>query len=365
MQKGVKFRIYPNREQKNLINQTLGCCRLIYNKGLAMRNEAYQNGDKIGYSQTSAMLTELKKSEDFAFLKTVDSIALQQSLRDLDRGFVNFFQKRASHPVFKSKHDNHQSYRTINQGDNIRIVGKQIKLPKLGYVKVRQSMEIGHINNVTVERTPTGKYFAVLNVEFEPVPKPNSGGKIGIDVGIKEFYSDSNGNMVPNPKHLEKSMRKLIREQRRLSRKEKGSSNRNKQRVKVALVHEKITNQRNDFLQKESTMLIRENQTICIEDLKVKNMMGNHRLAKAIASVSWSKFFGMLEYKATWYGNDIIRIPTMYPSSQTCSCCGYKNPLVKNLAVRNWECPECHTKHNRDTNAGINILSKGLHLQSA
>jgi len=365
MQKGVKFRIYPNREQKNLINQTLGCCRLIYNKGLAMRNEAYQNGDKIGYSQTSAMLTELKKSEDFAFLKTVDSIALQQSLRDLDRGFVNFFQKRASHPVFKSKHDNHQSYRTINQGDNIRIVGKQIKLPKLGYVKVRQSMEIGHINNVTVERTPTGKYFAVLNVEFEPVPKPNSGGKIGIDVGIKEFYSDSNGNMVPNPKHLEKSMRKLIREQRRLSRKEKGSSNRNKQRVKVALVHEKITNQRNDFLQKESTMLIRENQTICIEDLKVKNMMRNHRLAKAIASVSWSKFFDMLEYKATWYGNDIIRIPTMYPSSQTCSCCGYKNPLVKNLAVRNWECPECHTKHNRDTNAGINILSKGLHLQSA
>ena len=365
MQKGVKFRIYPNREQKNLINQTLGCCRLIYNKGLAMRNEAYQNGDKIGYSQTSAMLTEQKKSEDFAFLKTVDSIALQQSLRDLDRGFVNFFQKRASHPVFKSKHDNHQSYRTINQGDNIRIVGKQIKLPKLGYVKVRQSMEIGHINNVTVERTPTGKYFAVLNVEFEPVPKPNSGGKIGIDVGIKEFYSDSNGNMVPNPKHLEKSMRKLIREQRRLSRKEKGSSNRNKQRVKVALVHEKITNQRNDFLQKESTMLIRENQTICIEDLKVKNMMSNHRLAKAIASVSWSKFFDMLEYKATWYGNDIIRIPTMYPSSQTCSCCGYKNPLVKNLAVRNWECPECHTKHNRDTNAGINILSKGLHLQSA
>ena len=365
MQKGVKFRIYPNREQKNLINQTLGCCRLIYNKGLAMRNEAYQNGDKIGYSQTSAMLTELKKSEDFAFLKTADSIALQQSLRDLDRGFVNFFQKRASHPVFKSKHDNHQSYRTINQGDNIRIVGKHIKLPKLGYVKVRQSMEIGHINNVTVERTPTGKYFAVLNVEFEPVPKPNSGGKIGIDVGIKEFYSDSNGNMVPNPKHLEKSMRKFIREQRRLSRKEKGSSNRNKQRVKVALVHEKITNQRNDFLQKESTMLIRENQTICIEDLKVKNMMRNHRLAKAIASVSWSKFFDMLEYKATWYGNDIIRIPTMYPSSQTCSCCGYKNPLVKNLAVRNWECPECHTKHNRDTNAGINILSKGLHLQSA
>ena len=365
MKKGIKFRIYPNREQQNLINQTLGCCRLIYNKGLAMRNEAYGNGNKIGYSQTSAMLTELKRCEDFAFLKVVDSIALQQSLRDLDRGFVNFFQKRAAHPVFKRKHNHHQAYRTINQGGNIRIVGKQIRLPKLGYVKVRQSMEIGQINSVTIERTPTGKYFAVLNVEFEPTPKPNGGKKIGIDVGIKEFYSDSNGNMVPNPKHLEKSMRKLVREQRRLSRKEKESNNRNKQRVKVALVHEKITNQRNDFLQKESTMLIRENQTICIEDLKVKNMMRNHRLAKSIASVSWSKFFDMLEYKAMWYGNDIIRIPTMYPSSQTCSCCGYKNPLVKNLAVRNWECPECHTKHNRDTNAGINILSKGLHLKSA
>ena len=365
MQKGVKFRIYPNKEQKNLINQTLGCCRLIYNKGLAMRNDAYKNGDKIGYSQTSTMLTMMKKCEDFAFLKEVDSIALQQSLRDLDRGFVNFFQKRAAHPVFKRKHNHHQSYRTINQGGNIRIVGKHIKLPKLGYVKVRQSMEIGQINSVTIERTPTGKYFAVLNVEFEPAPKPNGGKKIGIDVGIKEFYSDSNGNMVPNPKHLEKSMRKLVREQRRLSRKEKESNNRNKQRVKVALVHEKITNQRNDFLQKESTRLIRENQTICIEDLKVKNMMRNHRLARSIASVSWSKFFDMLEYKAMWYGNDIIRIPTMYPSSQTCSCCGYKNPLVKNLAVRNWECPECHTKHNRDTNAGINILNKGLQMQSA
>lgn len=272
MQKGIKFRIYPNREQQNLIIQTFGCCRLIYNKGLAMRNEAYENGNKIGYAQTSAMLTELKKCEDFAFLKVVDSIALQQSLRDLDRGFVNFFQKRAAHPIFKNKHNHHQSYRTINQGNNIRIVGRYIKLPKLGFVKIRQSTEVGRINHVTIERTPTGKYFAVLNVEFDPQPKQNKGNSIGIDVGIKAFYSDSNGNVVPNPKYLEKSMRKLIREQRKLSRKQKGSSNRNKQCVKVAFVHEKITNQRNDFLQKQSTILIRENQTICIEDLKVKNI---------------------------------------------------------------------------------------------
>ena len=365
MQKGVKFRIYPNKEQQNLINQTLGCCRLIYNKGLAMRSEAYEHGEKIGYTQTATMLTALKRSEDFAFLKAVDSIALQQSLRDLDRGFVNFFQKRTAHPAFKSKHNRRQSYRTVNQGDNIRIVGKYIKLPKLGYVKVRQSMEVGHINNVTMERTPTCKYFAVLNVEFEPQPRTNKGGVIGIDVGIKAFYSDSNGNTVSNPKYLEKSMRRLIREQKKLSRREKGSSNRNRQRIKVASIHEKITNQRNDFLQKQSTMLIRENQTICIEELKVRNMMRNHKLAKHISSASWSKFFDMLAYKSVWYGNDVVKVPPMYPSSQTCSCCGYKNPLVKNLAVRVWECPDCHTIHNRDTNASINILKKGRQMLSA
>ena len=223
-------------------------------------------------------------------------------------------------------------------------------------------MAVGHINNVTVERTPTGKYFVVLNVDFEPEVRHNNGGVIGIDVGIKDFYADSNGNVVNNPKHLEKSMRKLKREQKRLSRKQKDSSNRNKQRIKVARVHEKITNQRNDFLQKQSTMLVRENQMICIEDLNVKGMIRNHKLARSIASVSWSRFFTMLEYKAGWYGSTIIRVPTMYPSSQTCSCCGYQNPLVKDLSVRSWECPECHTIHNRDTNASINILNKGLSI---
>ncbi len=360
MQKGVKFRAYPNKEQKDLINRTLGCCRLVYNKGLDMRNTAYAAGEKPSYGRTSAMLTGLKKTEAFSFLKEVDSIALQQSLRDLDRAFVNMFQKRAKHPVFKSKHDTRQSYRTLNQGDNIRIVGKYLKLPKLGYVRVKQSMEVGHIHNVTVERTPTGKYFVVLNVDFEPEPRPNAGHTIGIDVGIREFFTDSNGRSVQNPKYLEQSQRKLAREQRKLSHRQKGSNNRNRQRIRVARIHEKVVNQRNDFLQKQSTMLVSENQTVCIEDLHVKGMTRNHRLAKSITSVSWSKFFAMLEYKASWYGCRIIRVPTMYPSSQTCSCCGYRNPLVKNLAVRTWECPVCHAIHDRNENAAVNILRKGL-----
>lgn len=223
-------------------------------------------------------------------------------------------------------------------------------------------MKIGKINNATVVRMPTGKYFVSLNVEFGPEVKQNNGSSIGIDVGIKEFYSDSNGNTVSNPKFLEKLSRKLRREQRKLSRKKKDSNNRNKQRIRVAKVHEKIMNQRNDFLQKVSTMLISENQVICIEDLKIKNMVRNRKLARCISSVSWGKFFNMLEYKANWYGNEIIKVPTMYPNSQTCSCCGYKNLLVKNLAVRKWECPNCHTIHDRDTNASINILNKGLSI---
>lgn len=314
MNKSIKFRAYPNKDQQDLINRTFGCCRLIYNKGLATRNDAFASGQKgVGYAQTSSMLTELKKQDDFAFLKEVDSIALQQSLRDLDRGFKNFFEKRTGYPRFKSKGNNHQSYRTINQDNNIRIVDKHIKLPKLGYVKIKQSMEVGHINNVTIERTPTGKYFVVLNVDFDPEPRFNNGSVVGIGVGIKEFYSDSNGNVVNNPKYLEKSMHKLAREQRRLSRKQKGSNNRNKQRIRVAKIYEKITNQRNDFLQKQSTMLVSENQTICIEDLNVKGMIRNHKLTKSIASVSWSKFFTMLKYKAAWYGSNIVKVPTMCP----------------------------------------------------
>jgi putative transposase len=363
MNKGIKFRIYPNKEQQTIIQKTFGCSRFIYNKGLSLRKNEYKNGKSVGYKETNAMLSALKKSADHIWLKEVDSVALQQSLRDLDRAYKNFFAKRASFPKFKAKHDHDKSYRTQCINGNIGIVGNCIKLPKLGYVRTKISMPVnGKINNATIEQVPSGKYFCVLNVEVEQPVYDNAGGITGIDVGIKEFYSDSNGNTVDNPKYLRRTMHRLVKEQRKLSRMTKFSNNWNRQRIVVARIHEKITNQRTDFLHKESTKLVKENQIICIEDLNVKGMFRNHRLAKSVSDVSWSMFFSMLEYKSVFYGTRIVKVPRFYPSSQTCSCCGYKNPDIKKLSIREWHCPVCGTYHDRDINAAVNIKEKGLSM---
>lgn len=390
MIKGVKIRIYPNKHQKELIAKTFGCCRLVYNKGLALRKDTYAaTKESIGYKETNTMLTSLKKDPEFEFLKEVDSIALQQSLRDLDKAYQNFFRAKRGFPKFKSKHNHHDAYRTQNVNNCICIGdnNKHIKLPKLGYVKAKVSYNLSSakINNATIEQVPSGKYYVVLNVEVPDVKKCNAGGIIGIDLGIKDFYVCSDSIKCGNPKYLAKSAKKLAKEQRTLSKRIETHivgyktvngykcpiydksllecKNIQKQRIKVARIQEHIANQRNDFLQKQSTRLVSENQVICLEDLSVKNMIKNHKLAKSISDVSWSKFVVMLEYKSQIYGTEIVKVPKFYASSQLCSCCGYKNILVKNLSVRQWTCPNCKVVHDRDTNAATNIRNKGLGIK--
>lgn len=366
MIRGYKFRIYPNKTQTNLIQRTFGCCRFIYNQGLDFRQKEYEaSNKKVGYSATYAMLKNLKDDEDFDWLNEVDSTALQQSLRDLDSAYKRFFQKLAKYPKFKSKHDHSKSYRSQAVNNNVRIIdSKHIKLPKLGTVKARVSrIPVGKINNATVEQTPSGKYFAVLNIETEDEIFPNNGGIIGIDVGLKDFYITSDGYKCNNPKYLKESLKKLRKEQKILSRRTKGSVRWDKQRIKVARLHEYITNQRNDFLQKKSTKLVKENQIISIEDLNVKGMVKNHKLARFISDVSWSKFFDMLEYKAYSHGAEIIKVPRFYASSQTCNCCGKQFSVTKDLSVRQWVCPHCGTTLDRDINAARNIRDKGLEVR--
>ena len=361
---GYKFRIYPNATQARLIHRTLGCARFVYNHFLAVRRDQWNaNRKSIGYTESSRLLTDLKKREETAWLSEVDSMALQEALRNLDRAFQNFFDKRARYPRFKSKHSHAQSYRTRNQSNGVRIVGKRIKLPKIGLVRIKQSREFsGRILSATVSRTASGKYFVSLCVEQDKAKllRPNAGGQIGIDVGIREFYTDSNGNTVENPKPLKKLLRKLKREQRRLSRKLPRSQNRGKARVRLARVHERIANIRKDFLHKCTTRLARENQTAAVEHLNVKGMLKNHRLAQAISDVSWSEFFRQLAYKMELRGGELLKVETFYPSSQTCSVCGYQNTEVKNLGVREWTCPQCGAHHDRDHNAAKNILRRAL-----
>lgn len=358
--RGMEYRIYPTKEQKVLINKTLGCKRFIYNHFLQIRrNEWKFNHKSINYSATNAMLTDLKRYDEYSWLNEVDSTALQNSLRDLQVAYDRFFKKISKYPKFKSKHAHCQKYRSQCVNNNIKLVGNTIQLPKIGKVKIKLSRElVGKIVSVTVTHTASNKYYVSICVKYETELLSNSGHEIGIDVGVKDFYADTNGNVIKNPKILTKFAKRLARSQRKLAHKKRGSAQYEKQRIKVARIYEKIKNVRDDFQHKLTYHLAEDNAFIAIEELNIKGMLKNHKLAKAISDVAWSKFFIKLEYKVKEHGGVVVKIPTFYPSSQTCHECGYKNPLIKNLLVRDWVCPICGAHHDRDRNAAINILAK-------
>jgi IS605 OrfB family transposase len=362
VKRAFKYRFYPTPIQADQLNRTFGCVRLVYNRALDARTRSWTvDRQRTGYKQTSAWLTEWKRTDELSFLNEVSCVPLQQALRHLQSGFVAFWDKRSRYPRFKSKRRSRASAEYTRSA--FRWRDGQLTLAKmntpLAIVWSRPMPEGAEPSTVTVSRDSAGRWFVSLLVEDPVVPLPPVDEVVGVDAGITSLLTLSTGEKIPNPRHERADRRKLAKAQRNLSRKVKDSANRARARLKVARIHARIADRRRDHLHKLTTRLVRENQTVVIEDLSVRNMLRNHSLARVISDAAWSELRRMLEYKATWYGRTIIPVDRWYPSSKTCSTCGRVNPTMP-LDVREWTCPGCGATHDRDINAAKNILAAGL-----